>query len=398
MRNLKKCINNMKEKAKIYRNSIKEVSIPLIILILIWIAFFSLDDLNIWKGNWIRNNIIWAVIVIFFFDLIINIKEKHKESKVLSIVNKKIKSIFENQLRLLTTLCVYADLWYTNYTNKNIDFFTINILEKIIDRFDLSYPCPRWDNPTRKLFFYDFFNSSKNWIEKLMDKYTYYMPADMIETLESFNKLRLIELFLSGNYSNNNNHLNKELFLPAYIEYIDYLKKIYKLNDQSKSNNKKLTFYYLLQIMKNFVKYFMCFVVFISIITFFALIIHMLYPIAFIDENIEIIKSAIIPLVWVYIPTLLTYYFNERTDKEDLKRSLDMLERHRRNNSINSNWEKIEDWTVLPWFALEYWFIVSNWNKSPKEIIESAKKQEFLTIKKEWPESWVKSHFLWKIF
>ena len=27
------------------------------------------------------------------------------------------------------------------------------------------------------------------------------MPADMIETLESFNKLRLIELFLSGNYS-----------------------------------------------------------------------------------------------------------------------------------------------------------------------------------------------------
>jgi hypothetical protein len=150
--------------------------------------------------------------------------------------------------------------------------------------------------------------------------------------------------------------------------------------------------------MKKIVKYFMRTLLILSVIIFVGLCIHMIYPICFIEKNIELIKSAIIPLLWLYIPTLLTYYFNERTDKEDLKRSLDMLERHRKNNSINEKWEKFEDWTVLPWFALEYWFIVSNWNKSPEEILELAKKQEFLTIKEEWPESWVKSHFLWKIF
>lgn len=150
--------------------------------------------------------------------------------------------------------------------------------------------------------------------------------------------------------------------------------------------------------MKKIVKYFMRTLLILSVIIFVGLCIHMIYPICFIEKNIELIKSAIIPLLWLYIPSLLTYYFNERTDKEDLKRSLDMLERHRKNNCINVNWEKIEDWTVMPWFAKEYSFIISNWNKSPEKILELAKESDFLTKKNEWADNWVKSHFLWKVF
>jgi len=125
---------------------------------------------------------------------------------------------------------------------------------------------------------------------------------------------------------------------------------------------------------------------------------HMFSPIQIIEENIEIIKSTIIPLVCAYIPVVSTYYYNIKTDKDDLKRSLNILERHRQNNCIDENWNKVEDWTVMPWFAKEYGFIVSNRNKSKSKILELAQKQDFLQRKVEWPENWVKNHFLWKNF
>ena len=138
------------------------------------------------------------------------------------------------------------------------------------------------------------------------------------------------------------------------------------------------------------------FIVFFA--SFILLIWHIFSPIKLIDENIEIIKDAIIPLVCAYLPILVTHYYSDKTDSDNLKRSLDILERHWQNNCIDLEWNKIEDWTVTPWFAKEYGFIVSNWNKPAKCILKQAKKQDFLSKKVEWPEVRAKNHFLWKKF
>ena len=136
----------------------------------------------------------------------------------------------------------------------------------------------------------------------------------------------------------------------------------------------------------------------IFFVSFVLLMWHIFSPIKLIDENIEIIKDIIIPLVCAYLPIIITYYYNDKIDSDNLKRSLDILERHWQNNCIDLEWNKIEDWTVTSWFTQEYGFIVSNWNKSTKNILELAKKQDFLQGKVEWPENRVKNHFLWKKF
>lgn len=150
--------------------------------------------------------------------------------------------------------------------------------------------------------------------------------------------------------------------------------------------------------MKILIKILMWVLFVIFFVSFILIITHIFCPIKLIEENIEIIKDAIIPLVCAYLPILITHYYNDKTDSDNLKRSLDILERHRQNNCIDSNWNKIKDWTATSWFAKEYEFIVSNWNKPEKCILKLAKKQDFLLEKVEWPEVWVKNHFLWKKF
>lgn len=136
----------------------------------------------------------------------------------------------------------------------------------------------------------------------------------------------------------------------------------------------------------------------IFIVLFIFLVIHVFSPIKLIEENIGIIKDIIIPIVCAYIPIVVTYYYNDKIDSDNLKRSLDVLERHWQNNCVDIYWNKIEDWTVTSWFAKEYEFIVSNRNKCTKKILKLAKEQDFLKEKVEWPENRAKSHFLWKKF
>lgn len=150
--------------------------------------------------------------------------------------------------------------------------------------------------------------------------------------------------------------------------------------------------------MKIFIRILMWILFVLFFASFILLIWHIFCPIELINNNIEIIKNVLIPLVCAYLPIIVSYYYNDKADSDNLKRSLDLLERHWQNNCIDLEWNKIEDWTVTPWFAKEYWFIVSNWNKPTKRILKLAKKQDFLQGKVEWSENWAKNHFLWKNF
>lgn len=204
----------------------KRLLVLLILIIIFLVIYYSWITMN----NNLLSELIWVGITIIFVDLIFEIREYNRYSKILHIALKQITMQYNRMISNLNEQYKSAT-GDKKASYKYIDFFDSNVVNNICAKLDLYSDAPiipkcNWWN---RLF--NFQNEIKNNVNNILDKYIYFLDEDLVSTLEAING-SIVFVFYSTilTMMNHHNGLWQKTGLhwlqEQYIEYINHISKL----------------------------------------------------------------------------------------------------------------------------------------------------------------------------